>query len=204
MSTTEKKGVGETLLETIAAPMIPLGADPKQMRADQEADGAGSEDGEKKEDEKDEEPMELSKAVLRTFHSFYIEGKHQEAAETIAEAVGEPEGDVPTSEAEWAEFIAEASATKLNFLRKPMMKFQPFLNTAKGSWDKLSDKQKESAVKFLQSKASKMATELKSLVGGLTAKSPADKVLMASMLAYMFGVGMSGEGAVGESEDQGE
>lgn len=202
MSTeTEKKGIGETILETIAAPMIPLGADPAQMRADQ---GDGEEPDEKKEDEPDEEPMELSKSVLRTFHSFYIEGKHQEAAETIAEAVGEVDGEVKTSEAEWAEFIAEASASKLNFLRKSMMKFQPFLNTAKGSWEKLSDKQKESAVKFLQGKSSKMATELKSLVGGLTAKSPADKVMMAAMMAYMFGVGMSGEGAVGESEDQGE
>lgn len=248
------KGIGKSILEYVATPMIPLGADPAQMRSDQEPPkdlsemdnkekakdlfafseilkGAGAamnkgdedraksmaqqalqrlqdflakkkEEGEGEHDHhiSDEPPMEVSKSAIRTFHAFYIEGRHEDAAQAIADALSLSKDDGPTvsetSEVEWAEFLAEASATKFNFLRKSMLKFHTFLGTAKSSWEKLSDKQKESAVKFLQSKASKMATELKSLVGGLTTKSPPEKILMAAMMAYMFGIGLSGEGAV--------
>jgi len=235
-----KNGAGKKILDEAVFAGLPLGADPAQVRAEQDKDkddgeecetpgqkkrsggkgkglgkgggrgplGTPSSEGEEDGATPDGEATEIPHQALVTFQSFYIEGKYEEAAKAAAEALGIGESDDPMEvdeekvRAEWARCIAEQES-KFNFLRKSMLKFNTFLGTAKGSWDGLSDKQKESAVKFLKSKASKMSSELKSLLGGLTEKSPADKVLMAAMLAYMFGVGMSGEGAIaGESDGE--
>jgi len=213
------KRTGQSILEEAVFAGVPLGADPSQMRADQDQPPPAGEEDEldekkkckkKKDDEEDEGGEEESLWVppqkLVSFQTFYQEGNHEEAAKVMAELFGlddEPfEEDEEKVKADWARFISEQES-KFNFLRKGMIKFNTFLGTAKSSWDKLSDAQKESATKFLKSKASKMSAELKSLLSGLDAKSPSDKVLMAAMLAYMFGVGMSGEGAVaGESDGE--
>lgn len=166
---------------------------------------------EESKDEEDDERGELDSMVphqsLVSFQSFYLEGKFEDAAKVMADALGVDDEDDPLElddekvKAEWARFIAEQES-KFSFLRKSMIKFNTFLGTAKSSWDKLPEAQKKSAAKFLKSKASKMGTELKTLLSGLDEKSPADKVMMAAMLAYMFGVGMSGEGAItGESDE---
>lgn len=176
--------------------------------------GDEDDDEEEEEDEDEYESRgELDSAVphqsLVSFQSFYVEGKFEEAARAMAEGLGIGEGDDPMTvdeemvKAEWARYIAEADS-KFAFMRKAIMKFRPFMMTAQTAWDKLSDKQKESAIQHLKSKSAKMASELKNLLSGLTEKSPADKVLMAVMLAYMFGIGMSGEGAMASESSGGE
>ena len=210
-------GTGKKILEEAVFTGIPLGSSADQMRADQDKPPEPPPEPPPKEDDKDEgssddDRGELDSMVphqsMVSFQSFYIEGKFEDAAKVMADVLGVGKEDDPLEvddekvKAEWARFISEQEA-KFSFLRKAMIKFNAFLGTAKSSWDKLSDQQKKSATKFLKGKASKMGTELKSLLSGLDEKSPADKVLMAAMLAYMFGVGMSGEGAVaGESSDE--
>ncbi len=240
-----KKRSGQQILDEAVFAGVPLGADPVQMRADQDAAvppaepvpepepiaemtgtcpkcaykgksnkkgmcpkcGAKMEAAEEKDDELDNlDNLWVPPQSLISFQTFYQEGKHEEAAKLMAGVLGVGEEVVEVDEekvkAQWARIVSEASA-KFSFLRKAMIKFNSFIGTAKSSWDKLPEAQKKTATKFLKSKASKMGAELKSLLGGLDEKSPADKVLMAAMLAYMFGVGMSGEGALAaESSDE--
>lgn len=239
-----KKRSGQQILDEAVFAGVPLGADPAQMRADQDAAvpppapvpepepiaemtgtcpkcaykgksnkkgmcpkcGAKMEAAEEKDDPAELDHLWVPPQSLISFQSFYQEGKHEEAAKLMAGVLGVGEETLEVDEekakAEWARIVSEAAA-KFNFMRKAMMKFNSFIGTAKSSWDKLPEAQKKTATKFLKSKASKMSAELKTMLGGLDEKSPADKVLMAAMLAYMFGVGMSGEGALAaESSDE--
>lgn len=238
------KGTGESILEETM--MVPLGADPVQMRREQEAaqaqgeeDGEGCdtpgmkkrskgkgrglargkgkgpmgvpageeegdesrEDGESKEDE---ETVTIPMAALKTFKTFYVEGHPSVAADLLADALDIKENEKLAEglDEAWEKFLVEGEAAQLNFLRKTITKFSTFLSTAKNAWDKLSDSKKENAVKFLQSKAQRMATEIKTKANNMSKDSPADEILGLMTLAYFYGMGTPGEGAAAaESEE---
>jgi len=184
--------IGKKILdETIACPVVPLGMDPAQMRANEPPKPA-----ETKDDAGDADPVEISQSIIRTFQTFYIEKRYEDAAKAIMDAVGSPEAAKPVIEAlkaEWSKALLE-QATKLNFLRSSMPKFSGFLKTATEKWAALDDKEKEAAVEYLKRIGKKMTMDMKGRIEGLTKDTASEEVMLMAMMVYMFGVGISGEG----------
>jgi len=218
------KGTGASILEETM--VVPLGADPVQMRREQEAAQAAELDekckgkGKKKKEPSDvegdeesveteephaEETVEIPMAALKSFTTFYVEGHPSVAADILADALSIEQKEKLAEDLaeEWEKFLTEGEASQLNFLRKTVAKFSTFLTMAKGVWDKLSDQKKEAAVKFLQGKAQRMATEIKTKANSMSKDSPADQILGLMTLAYFYGMGMPGDGgaATGESQE---
>lgn len=192
--------IGQQILETIACPVVPIGMDPAQMRAEQDKKPA-----ERKPTPEtppaDDEAVEISQSVLRAFQVFYIEKKYEEAAKLIQDATGSSTEAKPVLEAlkaEWSKALLE-QATKLNFLRSAMPKFSGFITTATEKWTALDDKEKESAAEYLKKIGKKMITDMKGRIDALTKDTASEEVMMLAMMVYMFGVGISGEGHVAQA-----
>lgn len=187
-------GVGKQILENVMA-VVPLGIDPAQMRG--QVDVPPPVAPEKKDDVASEAtPTEISQSMIRTFQTFYIEKKFEDAAKVIQDAIGaeKVEGTVLEAlKAEWSKELLE-QATKLNFLRGAMPKFSGFITAATDKWTALDEKEKEAAVEYLKRIGKKMTTDLKGRIEGLAASSDSAEVMMLAMMVYMFGVGISGEG----------
>ena len=194
------KKVGQQILENIACPVVPIGMDPAQMRADQDK---------KPVEQKptpttpaaDDEAVEISQSVLRTFQTFYIEKRYEEAAKVIQDATGsstEAKSVLEALRAEWSKALLE-QATKLNFLRSSMPKFTGFITMATEKWTALDDKEKEATVEYLKRIGRKMITDLKGRLDALTKDTTSEEVMMLAMMVYMFGVGISGEGHLAQA-----
>ena len=196
--------------------VVPLGADPVQMRKDQEAAQASDDSTDegkikrptekvskedlekikKLDDAEDDDVIGLPIIALKTFKSFYIEGHTGVAAMMMADELGISVGDEMDEEVEeeFLLFLEGGAPSQLSFLRRSMTKFDAFMNMVKGAWEKLGDSKKEQIVKVLKSKSAKMGTEVKNKASALDPKN-ADDVMMLATFAYMYGLGLPGDGA---------
>lgn len=197
--------VGKQILENLL--VVPLGMDPAQMRAqvDVPAPVVPPVAPEKKDD--DVAAAEISQSIIRTFQTFYIEKKYEDAAKVIQDAIGTEKATgtvIEALRAEWGKELLE-QATKLNFLRGAMPKFSGFITAATDKWSALDEKEKEAAVEYLKRIGKKMTMDMKGRIEGLTASTDSAEVMMLAMMVYMFGVGISGEGHMkGKEKGEGE
>jgi hypothetical protein len=142
--------VGKQILENLL--VVPLGMDPAQMRAqvDVPAPVVPPVAPEKKDD--DVAAAEISQSIIRTFQTFYIEKKYEDAAKVIQDAIGTEKATgtvIEALRAEWGKELLE-QATKLNFLRGAMPKFSGFITAATDKWSALDEKKYEDAAKVIQ------------------------------------------------------
>jgi hypothetical protein len=156
----------------------------------------------KLDDEDDEDYMDIPIVALKTFKTFYVEGHTGVAAMMMADTLGIKVGDDMDEEMqnEILLFLEASGPSQLSFLRRSMTKFDAFMNMVKGAWEKLGDSKKEQIVKVLKSKSAKMGTEVKNKASALDPKN-ADDVMMLATFAYMYGLGLPGDGATAAESD---